>query len=310
MPGSDTSRPILAAGYILLAVSLLGLIDNFVRLIAAEAGLWQFHFFRSIFVAVVLGAGALILGWRMRPKRLGPVALRSFCLSGAMVLYFGALSKMPIAEVAAGLFTSPIFVLLISVLVLGMRIGLWRILAVATGFSGVMLVLRPEAGSFSALTLVPVAAGLLYAISVIVTRRACADEGVMTLQAGFFAGLAGWAVLGLIVVNFVLPEPGTAFYDRGWTVPTGPFLLWTVVQAVGSLVALGCLTRGYQMAEPSYLAVFEYFFLVSAGFWAWVLWDETLSPWAWLGIALIAISGAVIALRSRGTGAARQAVKT
>ena len=299
MQHPDGTRPIQAAALVLLAVTMLGLIDNFVRLIAAEAGLWQFHLTRSVLVAAILGAGAALFRWRLRPRRLLPVAARSVFLSGAMVCYFAALSFMPIAEVGAGLFTSPIFVLLISILVLGMRVGVWRILAVAIGFAGVMLVLRPDAGNLSALTLVPVMAGFLYAVSVVITRRYCAEESVMALQAGFFAALALWSVGGLAVVSFVLETPGTAFFSRGWTAPTGPFLFWTVVQAAGSLVALGMLTRGYQMAEPSYLAVFEYVFLISAGFWAWVLWGELLPASAYAGIALIAVSGSIIALRSR-----------
>ncbi|MGG7643757.1 DMT family transporter [Rhodovulum sp. YNF3179] len=306
MQDSDDGRPLLAALHILGAVTLLGLVDNTVRLIAAEAGLWQFHLTRSAMVAVVLAAGAAALGWRLRPRRWRPVLWRSVFLSGAMVLYFAALAMMPIAEVGAGLFTAPIFVLLISVFAFGRRIGRWRVLAVAVGFAGVLLVLRPQAGGFSALTLLPVAAGFLYALQALVTRRHCASESTMCLQAGFFAGLAVWAVLGLAVVHLVLPAPGTAFFDRGWVPATPAFLFWTGVQAVGSLLALGLLTRGYQLADPSYLAVFEYVFLVSAGGWAWVLWGEVLPPTAYLGIALIAVAGIVIGLRSRDPGAARR----
>ncbi|PWE32323.1 EamA/RhaT family transporter [Maritimibacter sp. 55A14] len=309
MKAQDGTRPVLAAAHILAAVTILGLIDNFVRLIAAEAGLWQFHLTRSMMVAAVLLAGVRLAGWRLRPKSWGPVLLRSACLSGAMVLYFSALVMMPIAEVAAGLFTSPIFVLLISVLVLGLRVGIWRVLAVGLGFAGVLLVLRPEAGSFSALTLLPVGAGLLYAISVVVTRRGCADETVMTLQAGFFGGLALWSVLGAVVVNLILAQPGEAFFSRPLVWPSSAFLFWTTVQAGGSLVALGLLTRGYQMAEPSYLAVFEYCFLISAGGFAWALWGETLAPTAYAGIALIVVSGVVIGLRSNDAGVGRQAVE-
>jgi len=298
MRSAETGGFLHAAAHVVAAVALLGLIDNFVRLIAAEAGLWQFHITRSAMVAVVLWLGARLIGWRLWPRRPGWVAVRSAVLSGAMMIYFAALAFMPIAQVAAGLFTSPIFVLILSVLVLRERVGPWRIAAVALGFLGVLLVLEPWKSGLSALALMPVAAGALYAVQALVTRHRCAEETTMSLQAGFFAAVAAWGLLGAGFVHLALPEPGTGFASRGLVAPTPAFWLWTTVQALGSLAALALLTRGYQMAEPSRLAVFEYSFLGFASLWAWVLWGEALSSLGYAGLALIAVAGAVISLRS------------
>jgi drug/metabolite transporter (DMT)-like permease len=298
------TRPVAAAAHIVGAMALIGCVDNFVRLIASEAGLWQFHLTRSAMAGVMLAVGAAVLGWRLHPRRWGAVALRSLLLSAAMVLYFGALAVLPIAQVGAALFTAPIFVLLISAFVFGVAVGPWRVLAVALGFAGVLVMLRPDAGNLTLMTVMPVCAGFLYALAAIVTRRHCADEATMTLQAGFFAGLAFWSVIGLAVLHGVGPAraaaaAGEGFFLRGWVAPTGAFLFWTFVQAAGSLAGVGLLTRAYQLGEPSYVAVFEYSFLVFAGGWAWLLWGEVLDPVSWLGIAAIAASGLVIALRSR-----------
>ena len=62
---------------------------------------------------------------------------------------FGAVAVLPIAQVGAGLFTAPIFVLIFSALFFGLPIGKWRIIAVGLGFAGVLLLLRPDAGAFS-----------------------------------------------------------------------------------------------------------------------------------------------------------------
>lgn len=253
---------------------------------------------------VLAAVGVAAPGWRLRPRNWGWVAARSFFLSASMVVYFAAVALMPIAQVAAGLFTLPIFVVLISVFVLRMRVGPWRIAAVATGFVGGLMVLHPEAGRFTALSLLPVAAGLLYAAQVVITRHRCAEEGTMSLQAGFFAALAFWSVAGLGFVHLVLPAPGDSFPTMGWVTPTGPFLLWTGVQAGGSLLALAVLTRGYQMAEPTRLAVSECGFLASVSLWAWALWGEVQPPLGHAGIALIALAGAVISLRGGGAAEA------
>jgi drug/metabolite transporter (DMT)-like permease len=70
------------------------------------------------------------------------------------------------------------------------------------------------------------------------------------------------------------------------------------MQAVGSLVAVACIVRSYQIAEPSYVAVFEYLFLLFAVFWGYVLWGDLPSVLGFAGLALIIGAGAVIVLRS------------
>ena len=75
-------------------------------------------------------------------------------------------------------------------------------------------------------------------------------------------------------------------------------LFWIAVQAVGSLIGIGLIFRGYLMGEASHVAVFEYSLLVFASFWAWVIWGQTVGPLALAGMGLIALAGAVIALRS------------
>ena len=65
------------------------------------------------------------------------------------------------------------------------------------------------------------------------------------------------------------------------------------------MIAIFMLTRAYQIAAPTYLAVFEYSMLVFASFWAWVVYGQTVGALAWAGMALVALSGTIIALRSR-----------
>jgi drug/metabolite transporter (DMT)-like permease len=300
---AQENRPLLGVLLVVLAMSGIGFIDNFIRLIAADAGLWQFHFLRSIVICATVLVLAPLFKWRLRPNNWRAVALRSLFFSTAMVLYFGAAGMLPIAQVGAGLFTSPIFVLLISALFLGVRIGMWRIFAVALGFVGVLLILKPDASAITPLTVLPVLAGLLYALNGIATRQWCEGESTMTLLMGLFGALGLWGAAGLLVFTFVpLPADLLAelgFFGRGWVAPTWQFTFWMLVQAFGSLIAVGLLTKGYQLGEVSFIAVFEYVFLISAAFWAWVLWDEGLDVTSALGIAAISGAGVIIALRSR-----------
>lgn len=296
-------RTLAAAGYILIYAAVIGFTDNYVRVIASEGGLWQFHATRSAMVMCLVAALAIPLGLRLRPRNLRAVAARSAIHGMAMLIYFGALAFLPVAQVAAGLFTAPIFVLILSRFVYGHAIGPVRIVAVALGFLGVVMVLGPKALAGASLAAaLPVVAGALYALGNIATREWCAGESAEVLTVGFFLalGVLGLTGLGLLAL-FPLPvAEGTAgFVTRGWVWPSGAFLLWTFVQAAGSLFAVVLMVRAYQAAEASRVSVFEYATLPASAFWGWVLWSEVLTPLAVAGMVLIAAAGVLIAARAR-----------
>ncbi|MDU8943325.1 DMT family transporter [Ovoidimarina sediminis] len=296
------TRPIAAALFVIAAMGVIGFIDNYVVVIAGETGLWQFHLMRAAIALPLLAAAAALGFGTLRATAPRPVALRSFLVSATMVLYFGTLAFLPIAKVVAGLFTAPLWVMVISALFLGQRVGPVRALAGIVGFLGVLLVLKPEAGSFTPVSAVPLVAGLLYALGAIVTREGCARESVPALLTGFFTAMAIWSILGLLVLAILQPDapPGAAgFILRGWGPPSETALFWTAVQAVGSILGVGLLTRGYQLADASFVAVFEYSLLGFVSVWAWVLRGETLDALSLAGLCLIAVSGVVIALRGR-----------
>jgi len=296
-------RTLTAAGMILIYATVIGFGDNFVRVVAAEGGLWQFHATRT---AMALGLVALLmrpLGLRLKPVRLGAVVARSTIHGISMLIYFGCLAFLPVAQVAAGLFTAPIFVLLISRFAYGHHIGPVRIAAVAVGFVGVILVLGPSAMSgASVAALLPVAAGALYALGNIATREWCAGESAETLLVAFFVALGGLGLAGLAVLAVVpieVPTGAAGFVQRGWVWPSGTFYFWTFVQAAGSLLGVGLMIRAYQIAAASRVSVFEYIILPASALWGWLIWGEVLLLSAGVGMGLIALAGGMIALRAR-----------
>lgn len=300
-PGGN--RTLAAAATILGYAVLIGFTDNFVRTIAAEAGLWQFHLIRTLMAVVLFALAAPLFGLRLRPVRPGALAARSAVHAVAMLIYFGCLAFLTVAQTAAGLFTAPIFVLILSRFLFGHPLGPVRILAVAVEFAGVLLVLQP--GSNSPLgwaSLLPVVAGALYALGNLATREWCAGESAEAMTLGFFLALGVAGLAGLLVLGIVAPEvpPGAdGFILRGWVWPSATFYGWTFVQAAGSMLAVGLMVKGYQLAEASRVSIFEYVILpVSAG-WSFLLWGEGIGGLALLGMALIVLAGALIAFRGR-----------
>jgi drug/metabolite transporter (DMT)-like permease len=214
-----------------------------------------------------------------------------------MLIYFGCLSVLPIGVVVAGLFTAPLFTLMITVVAQGKRVGPVRWGAVGVGFIGAMLVIRPDPAALDWVAFLPIVAGMLYAVGAVATRAWCEGEGTFCLTAGFFGMLAVFGAIGVLVLPAGGPLGHEGWVLRGWMPITGSFMFWTTVQAVGSLLGIGLIFRGYQLGEASAVAVFEYSLLVFASFWAWVLWGQTVGLLAICGMVLIALAGVVIALR-------------
>lgn len=287
-----------AAVSILGGMFALGITDNFVPYISETGSLWQFHMLRGVLALVLLALLAAAGVGMIRPLSLRAVLGRSIFPATAMLIYFGCLSVLPIGVVVAGLFTAPLFVLVISVMFQGARVGPTRIAAVLLGFVGALLVIQPDPRALDPIAFLPIVAGLLYAIGAVVTRLWCAKESTIALSAGFFVMLALFGAIGLLVLPAGGPAGFEGFVLRGWVPLTGAMWFWIAVQTAGSIVGIGLIFRGYLLGEAGYVAVFEYSLLVFASFWAWILWDQTVGPLALLGMALITGAGAVIALRS------------
>jgi drug/metabolite transporter (DMT)-like permease len=225
------------------------------------------------------------------------VVRRSAVLSAAMMIYFGSLGFVTVAEAAAGLFTAPIWVLFLSVMAFGLRIGPERIGAVLLGFAGVVAVLAPDPDDLSALTFLPVLSGAFYAVSAIATREWCAGETALALTLGSFGALGLWGLGGIGVIGLI--GPGDGFLTRGWVTPDAKVWTLCAVQAVGSLTAVLLLTLGYQLAEASKASIFEYSVLGFSAWFGWLLRGDVLSPVGICGLLAIALAGGIVAWSDR-----------
>lgn len=296
-------RTLMAVGLTLIYAAMVGFSDNYVRAVAGETGLWQFHATRSFLALAMMGLVAPVLGLRLRPRNVKAVAARALLQGIAIMIYFGALAFMPVAVAAAGLFTAPIFVLLISRLIYGERIGPVRLVAVALGFVGVVLVLGPRALAGAGIAaLVPALAGAVYAMANIATRRWCAEESAGTLLAGFFVSLGLLGLTGLCVLAIwpqAVPLGPDGFLLRGAVWPDAEYLSWMLLHASFSAIGVGLCTRAYLMADAGRVSVLEYMVLPSSAIWGWAIWGERLGAMAWCGIVLIILAGTIIALRAR-----------
>ena len=286
--------------FMVTGMAILGIIDNFMKFIAVEISLWQFHFVRSFIAVPVIVIFGLLAGWDLRTKRLWPVLGRNMFLTGAMFVYFGCLGFFPIAAVAAGLFTAPVLVMFINAIWSRRAIGPIRLATAFVGFIGTILVLKPDVGGLSWANLIPVSAGLMYAFGNVATRKWCEGESAVSLLWSYMFLMLIFGGLGVVYLYFNPGDPSN-YLTRGWVWPSAGVWVWIWLQAVFSLVGIGFIMKAYLIGEVTYVSIFEYSMLIFASIAAWVLFGDLLEPLGFIGIGLIIITGILISIRSKNT---------
>ena len=284
--------------FIALGMLLLAIADNYIRFVTETIGLWQFHLTRSLIAVPILIYTVNIQGGRIFPHNFKLVFLRTLFMIFAMLIYFGSLAFFPISQVAAGLFTSPIFVIVFSIILLREKVYVSRIFAVLIGSFGTFLALSLNFDDFSILNLFPIAAGVFYALASITTRLWCREEDARSLMFMFFFGIG---FVSLIMICLIELNHIFELYSLPNTFITFPFQTYSLndvaiifMHAVLSVIGGVLITLGYQKGITSFVAVFEYSFLFFASSCAYLLFSDQISLSMLFGMILIVISGLVI----------------
>ncbi len=289
---------------VLVVVAMAGFStqDVVVKLLASEISLWQLLFVRSLLTLWLLVVSTALLG---RISALAPRSwlwptVRAVFMSAAVLTFFAALPFMPLATAATGFFTGPLFITLLAALFLGEPIGPRRVAAVATGFLGVLLMVRPGVGGWHPVTVLPVLSGLFYALGLIITRWRCRDEPDFALTMIHNLVLTIVGILGVAALSL---------WPAGDAAAARPFLLsgWREIGALEAglllitgaahLLAVWCSVRAYQSEDASRIAPYEYTYLAIMAVYDVVLFGIWPEPLTLVGMALITGAGIFVAWR-------------
>jgi drug/metabolite transporter (DMT)-like permease len=198
-----------------------------------------------------------------------------------VVCFYWAISSTPLADMTAIYLASPIYVTGMAALFLREPVGLRRWTAVLVGFVGVLVAVRPSAGSVSAPVLVAVGGSLLYATSLVVTRRLRGTPSTL-LVATQMAAL------------FVLTSASSTL---GWVIPRRGELILMVAVGVVSMIAFWCVNEGLRLARASAVAPFNYSSIVWATLLGYVIFGDMPATMTLAGAAIIIAAGLLIMLR-------------
>ncbi|EAR52269.1 membrane protein, putative [Oceanicola granulosus HTCC2516] len=225
----------------------------------------------AIVLAILSVRGGLA---RVRTDRLRLHAVRNAAHFVGQNLWFFAVSAIPLAQVFAVEFTSPIWALLLAPLILGERITRTGLLAALVGFVGILVVARPSPDSLSPGLLAAAGAAVGFGVTAVLTRRLTRTESILTI---LFYLTAMQAVFGLVC----------ALIDGDMALPSAATLPFLVLIGCAGLMAHFCLTNALARAPAAVVMPIDFLRLPLIAVTGMLLYSEPLDIFVFLGGAMI-----------------------
>jgi len=271
-------------GFMLLSILFYGVMDALIKYQAARYPVIEVMFLRNLFALIPLawlvrrGGGWTAL--RTRQPRLQ--VLRAIIGFVSLICFIKALSLMPLPDVVAIGFATPLFITALSVPLLSEHVGWRRWSAVLVGFAGVLIMVRPGSGLLGIAAFVALLGTLTNALSIIIIRRLSATDGNAPTVASF-------TLFAVLVTGAVLP-----FY---WVTPTGTD--WIMLVAMGLLGGFGQIasTHAFRLAPPVIVAPFDYANMLLATLLGYLVWGDVPGMAVLAGAVLVIASGLYIVYR-------------
>ena len=282
-----------AAGLMLASTLSFGLMAICIRLASGTEPTWEIAFFRNLFGLVallpILAVPVLrspqprqALAGIVHTKQLSRYFIR--CAIGVVSMFCGfwAIGHLPLSQAISLAYSSPIFVTIAAVLLLGEKVRMRRWMAVTIGFIGMLVIVRPGSHAFTPGLLVAIAAAVLSAIVAIQIKQLSKVDGPDTIVL--------WTYLFWVPMSLLPALPG-------WHWPQGEAWLWLALCGLFGTGGQWLWTRALKLGEVSALTPISFMQLPVVTFAGWWLFNETLDRWTVIGATIILTATAYIAHR-------------
>ncbi len=259
-------------------------------------GAADFHPFQLAFLRTAIAFVALLpVVWHtgaahIRSRHPGIHAIRGLFGGAAVVAGFTGLTLMPLADFMALTFTTPLFIIVFAVLLLGERVRWRRWSATAVGFLGVLIMVRPGAGSLELGALCALGMALGVAMASIMVKRLPAEETALSML--FWFSLSSTFLIAPLAASV-------------WRAPTAEEWLWLTVMGTLGAGAQFFIIRAYKTGEATFVAPFDYSKLLIAGLVGFFVFAEVPDVWSLVGAAVIIAATLYIARREAAIGQAK-----
>ncbi|THK36298.1 DMT family transporter [Ensifer sp. MPMI2T] len=272
-----------ANGYVfaLLAIVIFAIQDGISRYLGAiyppvfvaMIRYWAFAAFAAVLAARAPGG----LKATIVTKRPALQVLRGALLPAQIVVVITAFTIVGLAHSQAILAATPLFVALLSMPLLGERVGWRRWVAISAGLVGVLLILKPQQGTFDMSFLLPLSAALMFSIYIIATRLV-SRGGDSAMTSFFYTG-----IVGAVAISLVGPFFWTALAPTDWG--------WMLLLCITGTSSHYFLIRAYDMLDAVAVQPLTYLQLVFASIMGVTIFGETLTANMMLGSILVVAAG-------------------
>lgn len=273
-----------AAAYALLASLLFAGMGVAVRYASAELPTAMVVFMRNLFGLLALlpwlihARGVQALGTRRLPAHL----FRAIAGLTAMYCFFYALAHLHLAEAVILNYSSPLFIAVFALLLLGERANRRLVAAIVIGLLGVGMIVKPGTGVWSPAALIGLASGIFAALAMVGIRHLSATEP--TRRIVFYFSLFGTLFSAVPML-------------WAWQAPSLEIFAAMALAGTGATAAQLLLTKSYSLVPAAQVGPYTYASVIFAALFGWLLWNETPDPASFAGAALIIIAG-IMTLRS------------
>lgn len=281
-------RRLYGIGLMCLGVAIFPLLNASVKYLTefypVQQVVWSRYAGHVVFMLLLFAPKAGLSLFRATEIKLQ--LIRSVLLLTSTVCYFVAIGFIPLATAASISFTSPFIITALSVPLLGEQVGPRRWAAVAVGFIGMLIIVRPGGDTHLMAALVLVSA-TCYSVYQILTRKVSGRDSAETST--MYAAMTGCLLSSLAV----------PFY---WQMPAAA-LDWVLFGGLGFFAGLGhfLVVKSLNYAGVSVLAPFGYLQLVGAAILGYIVFEDIPDLWTWVGAAIIVSCGVYISYRERVT---------
>ena len=276
-PARDTAVPVLRAGVFMMgAVASFTLMAVAGRQVSFELDTFEIMMFRSI-VGLVVVMGFVLAQGRLHElptQKTGTHLLRNVFHFTGQNLWFFAITMIPLAQVFALEFTTPLWVLILSPLMLGERMTRMRVIAAVLGFIGILIVARPTPDTLNIGTVAAAACAIGFAGTYIFAKRLTRTESLTCI---LFWMTVMQAVFGLVCAGF----------DGDIALPSLVSLPWLVAIGICGLTAHFCITSALALAPATLVSPIDFMRLPVIAIVGLLIYDEAVSVFVYVGAALI-----------------------
>ena len=288
---TDLKKTYLAIATMLLAILCIDLYMVIIKFLGDEYSIIQLTLFRN--VAAIIPLMLLILftnEFSTIFKNLGNKflilsCLRGICFLSMNVFIFISVVNLEFATAMTLTFSSPFFIVILSIILLSEKIGIYRWSAVIIGFVGVVMIMKPTSEIFSLYSIFPILTAIAWAFTVIILKFIQGNHSTAKIQLyTLIFNVIGGLLLFFVTTGHVEIKN---FKD---------FILMTMTGVLGGTAAI-LFIYSYRLISASKIASFEYLGIPSSFILGWIFFNE--APWSQLfpGVIVIIFAGMIIIWR-------------